>query len=138
MHLLQHSSSFFSLLHKKRSYDANLLHKIFEKKEMQCNVSLLYGKNIDEEFFSPLLQCKEKKNRFLCAFSTMQPFFFLPCTFATMQTCYMQEEKEAHLLLLFLLQHKKKNLFFLLHVFWLFFCYNISSLCGMQSPCYME
>jgi len=38
-----------------------------------------------------------------------------------MQTCYIEEEKEAHLLLLLLLQHKKKVIFFLLHVFLAFF-----------------
>lgn len=87
---------------------------------MQCNVSLLYGKNIEEKSFFSLLQCKEKIFFcFLCAFSTMQPFFFLPCTFAMMQTCYMQEEKEAHLLLLFATT-QKKNLFFLLHFFGFF------------------
>jgi len=133
MHLLQQSSFFFSLLHKKRSYDANLLHKFYKKKEMQCNVSLLYMKNIEDESFFSLLQCKENIIfHFLCAFSTMQPFFFL-----AMQTCYMQEEKEAHLLLLFATT-QNIYFFFLLHVFWLFFGYNISSLCGMQSPCYME
>ncbi len=114
---------FFFLVAQKKELQCKLASQKKEEEEMQCNVSLLHGKNIEEEFFFSLLQCKEKIFfRFLCAFSTMQPFFFFPCTFATMQTCYMEEEKEAHLLFLFLLQQKKKKFFSSYCMFfWLFF-----------------
>ncbi len=86
---------------------------------MQCEL-VIWEKHRRRIFFS-LLQCKEIFFfHFLCAFSTMQPFFFLPCTFATIQTCQMQEEKEAHLLLLFCYNTKKK-LFLLIACFLTFF-----------------
>jgi hypothetical protein len=102
-----------------------------KKKEMQCNVSLLHGKNIEEEYLF-FLFTMQRKDLFLfsmCIFYNAT-FFFLSCTFAMMQTCYMEEKKEPHLLLFFATTQKKKSFlliacffgFFLATIF-LFLCY---------------
>ncbi len=108
---------FFFLIAQKKELQCKFSsQKEKKKRKLQCNVGLLHGKNIEERLFFSLLQCKEKIFfGFLCAFSTMKPFFFLPCTFAIMQTCYMEEE------CFFFCYNTKKILFFLLHVFLAFF-----------------
>ncbi len=92
---------------------------------MQCNVNLLHGKNIEEESFFSLLQCKENIFfRFsMCTFYNANLFFsshahLLRCKLATWQ------RKKKHTYFFFFATTQKKVIFFLLHFcgfFWAIF-----------------
>jgi hypothetical protein len=96
MHLLQHSSFFFSLLQKKKKLQCNLASQKKKKGEMQCNVSLLYGKNIEEEFVFLVSMQRKDFSFSMCIFYNATFFFSCHAHLLRCKTCYMEEEKKEH------------------------------------------
>ncbi len=127
MHLLQHSSSLFSLLHKKRSYNANFLHK--RKKEkgnaMQCEL-VTWEKHRRRISFFPFYNAK-KRSFFVFYVHFLQCNLF----FLVMHICYdanlLHGRKKRTTLTSFFCYNTKKKIFSSYCMFfWLFFGYNIS------------
>jgi len=75
---------FFFLVAQKKELQCKLASQKKEEEEMQCNVSLLHGKNIEEEFFFFLvtMQRKDFFSFSMCIFYNAT-FFFL-----SMHICY--------------------------------------------------
>ncbi len=90
-------------------------------------------------FFLVTMQRKDFFSFSVCIFYNAT-FFFLSVHICYNANLLHGRRKRSTLTFSFFATTKKKKvLFFLLHVFLaFFFCYNISFLCGMQLPCYME